>query len=45
MLWIVSAREMMASLITGSAKVISDVIDCCFNMNGAKPPGQQGWTH
>jgi hypothetical protein len=25
-------------LRAGSAKEISDVIDCCFNMDGTKPP-------
>ncbi len=25
----------------GSAKEIKDVIDCCFNMDGAKPPGHK----
>ncbi len=25
----------------GSAKEIKDVIDCCFNMDGAKPPGRK----
>ncbi len=25
----------------GSAKKIKDVIDCCFNMDGAKPPGRK----
>jgi hypothetical protein len=25
----------------GSAKVINNVIDCCFNMDGAKPPGSK----
>jgi hypothetical protein len=25
----------------GSAKEIADIIDCCSNMNGAKPPGSK----
>ncbi len=25
----------------GSAKEIKDVIDCCFNMDGAMPPGRK----
>jgi hypothetical protein len=25
----------------GSAKEIADVIDCCFNMDGTKPPGSK----
>ena len=26
---------------TGSAKEIADVIDCCLNMDGVKPPGSK----
>jgi hypothetical protein len=25
----------------GSAEVISNVIDCCYNMDGVKPPGRK----
>ncbi len=31
------------SLGLGSAKEIKDVIDCCFNMDGAKPSGRKVW--
>jgi hypothetical protein len=43
--WIVSSMETRTSLIAflgaGSAKEIADVIDCCFNMDGAKPSGSK----